>query len=116
LLKQPGYRQPKDQDLKDAKQLLDAAGVKDLAVTVASSNWSKPSVQTPTEALVDQLSKIGVKVTPDIQDQPTWNRVRTGGDFALLSDSQGGTGDPDTLLRQGFYTQAGGNGGRNYGK
>jgi peptide/nickel transport system substrate-binding protein len=112
LLKQPGYRKPKDEDLAEAKKLLDAAGVKDLASTAVGVSGQKSSIQVPTEAIVDQLAKIGVKVTPNIMDAPNYVRVRVAGDFTLLTDSQAGGGDPDLLLRQAYYTGA----SRNYGK
>ena len=34
LKQQPGYRQPKDQDLAEAKKLMEAAGVKDLSLSL----------------------------------------------------------------------------------
>ena len=51
-------------------------------------------------------------MTPDIQDYANYNRIKAAGDFGLLADGQAGTGDPDSTLRQGYYT----GGGRNYGK
>ncbi len=83
----PGYRQPKDQDQAQAKQLLDAA-LKDIGLTV--DTW-KPTANIQTQFLdqssiaLDQWKRvlgITVKVIPE--DRPTSIQTQFNGTFQMI--------------------------------
>lgn len=71
LLKLPGYRQPKDQDVADAKKLLaDAGYANGFKLTIMSRTM--PITKSGSEFVTGQLSKIGITATVDIQEDASF--------------------------------------------
>ncbi|MBI2907830.1 MAG: hypothetical protein HYX92_09265 [Chloroflexi bacterium] len=71
LLKQPGFRQPKDADLAEAKRLLAEAGLAGFETKILTRAGSASYVRV-AEFMTDQLSRIGIRATLDMQDQAVW--------------------------------------------
>jgi peptide/nickel transport system substrate-binding protein len=100
LTQLPGYRQPKDADRAEAKQLLSAAGF---------PNGFETTILTQSEAgdtrkavfIKDQLATIGIKVALDVQEAAAfYDKQTVKHDYNLL---QGGYGtqivDPTFLFQ-----------------
>lgn len=84
LLKLPGYRQPKDEDMAEAKRLLAEAGYPDgfkATVRVARDRISAPRALEPTVA---QLKKIGVDLTIDGMPQAAYLAAEKAGDYDIV--------------------------------
>ncbi len=112
LLSQPGYRQPKDQDIAEAKRLMQEAGYGDgfaMEVMISSSStagdWGS--------LLTDQLKALKITVKPQIVDYAgQWVPKATNGEFELAWMSHKVASDADSVL--GAHLLAGAP--RNYGK
>lgn len=81
LLKQPGLRQPKDQDIADAKKLLAEAGFPNGFKTSLLVRGGAKTYENQATFAKDQLAKIGIDLVLDSRDEATWQRMRRGGDF-----------------------------------
>ncbi|MBI4307439.1 MAG: ABC transporter substrate-binding protein [Chloroflexi bacterium] len=112
LEKMPGWRQPKDQDIAEAKKLLAEAGYPSgLTIEAEASEYYKVLNLRPMEVAKSQLAKIGVTVNINLQDQATyfdWDNTRKA-----YFRARGFTTypDPDAMLFTRYYSK----GGRNVG-
>ncbi len=99
LLKMPGYRQPKDQDIAEAKKLLADAGYAngfDLTVLSRTNDITKKSAIFMT----DQLAKIGVKAEVKVlEDALFFGTGRKGEQQAMVFTPGTVIGDPHTMGR-----------------
>lgn len=111
LAKLPGYRQPKDADIAEAKKLLAEAGYPDGFKTVL---LSQAGGAREAQAVVakDQLAKIGIDARLDLVEYATVldRAVKRSFDVFLINWVDN-TGDPDETL----YTYYATGGSRNYG-
>ncbi|MFH1484595.1 MAG: ABC transporter substrate-binding protein [Chloroflexota bacterium] len=84
LLKMPGYRQPKDADIADAKKLMAEAGFPDgFELTVLARHmWQSKDAAT---FMTDQLGKIGIKAkVQSLEDAIFWDTGRKAGHQAMV--------------------------------
>ncbi|MFH1485289.1 MAG: ABC transporter substrate-binding protein [Chloroflexota bacterium] len=111
LIKLPGYRQPKDADIAQAKKLMAEAGYADGFKTTV---LARIGGATEAQGVIakDQLAKIGIeaevitKNTPEVSDR----FVRRAFDLVSYPFLET-TGDPDETLYTYYYTK----GSSNYG-
>jgi len=105
----PGYRQPKDADLAEARRLLEAAGVRDLKVTAITSQaiWGRTAV--PVQA---SLRRIGVEVEFQEAQAVEVLSARARGDFQMVIASTVGSPDPDHYLYGQFHSSSSANFGK----
>ena len=105
LESRPGYRQPKDQDLVEAKRLLDGAGH-------AGGLKVKMNTQTRNTSGViiqDNLRPLGVEITIE-ELAPADNLARrASGDFSFILAGLTGAPDPDQYLYLPYRTGGGSN-------
>lgn len=71
LLKMPGYRQPKDADIAEAKKLLAEAGYPQGFKTTTLTRGDAPLWERCAITIKDQLAQIGIDVTVKLYDQAT---------------------------------------------
>jgi peptide/nickel transport system substrate-binding protein len=103
----PGYRQPKDQDLAEAKQLLRQAGVD--PATFKPSMFYSPFFTNQPVVVVEQLKRIGVEVNNQVVQTPELYSRAPKGDFEMLFfGGEGVVDDPDSYLSP-FYLKGGTN-------
>ena len=105
LLTRPGYRQPKDQDLAEAKRLLDGAGYADgLEVTMNAQTGRGNAV-----IIQDNLRPLGVEIT--IEELAAADNLarRASGDFSFILAGLTGAPDPDQYLYLPYHTKGGSN-------
>lgn len=99
LLQTPGYRQPKDLDIAEAKKLLAAAGYPDgftLTLTTRPSEVEK----TSTVFVTDQLAKIGITAKVEILESAVfWDRNGKLNFQAYVTTPAGVIADPFIMGR-----------------
>ena len=111
LMSQPGYRQPKDQDIAEAKRLMKEAGYENgftFEFMLSTGNEDTGSL------LADQLKPLNITVKVQAQDYSGQMVPRaTNGDYQMqVSVGVVFGSDVDTLLAAGFST----GGSRNYSR
>jgi peptide/nickel transport system substrate-binding protein len=105
LLKMPGYRQPKDQDLTQAKQMLAAAGYANGFKTSILFPKTVAVVPEDSEVLQSQLKKIGIDADLIGADNPTYVSRRTKGDFDIITITEGSMSVPANTASILFYSK-----------
>lgn len=110
--KLPGYRQPKDADIAEAKKLLAEAGFPkgiDTPVLFRSGPiWEKGAV-----FYKDQLAKIGINATLDAKEAGTYVSRLYEGRFTISAYKTSTYGaEPELTLAEAYVT----GGGKNYSK
>lgn len=106
ILKMPGFRQAKDEDIAEAKRLLNEAGHKDgfdtkIVLRPLSSQQAMSSV------FVENLAKIGIRVTMETQDMVTYTKTTTMRAFDVNFYAYGRPiDDPDPVILEQFVTGA----------
>lgn len=111
LAKLPGYRQPKDADVAEAKKLLADAGFPNGLKTTL---LARPGGAVERQAVVakDQLAKIGIEAELVLVEMVTFQERLDRRAFDLFSYNQtDNTGDPDETLFTYYAT----GGSRNFG-
>lgn len=112
LLKMPGYRQPKDADIAEARKLLAELGLPE---------GFKPQVVVRSEAkyqkygtfVLAELGKLGIRGELAIKVTAAFDETLMRGAFDMMSHSEATAMDDPDLRFGDFYISAG---GRNYGK
>ena len=107
LEQMPGFRQPKDQDIAEAKRLLAEAGyAKGFEFNVL---WSAAYTQLPplVEVFATQMERIGVKAVLDGRDTPTYNDLQRKGifDAIALSSAPWGATLEKSSVHQYYHTK-----------
>ncbi|MBI2906687.1 MAG: hypothetical protein HYX92_03405 [Chloroflexi bacterium] len=72
LLKQPGFRQPKDADITEAKRLLAEAGFERGFSTRILTRAGYGATVKAAEFMTDQLSRIGIRATLEVVETAIW--------------------------------------------
>jgi|FaiFalDrversion3_1042247.scaffolds.fasta_scaffold00807_3 ABC-type transport system substrate-binding protein len=106
LARLPGYRKPKDQDIREARLLLAAAGYES-GLSVHNITTSRPEHATYHDgslALRDQLARYGIELRLDISDQATLQAKRRAGAFESHVYVNGGSQEIDEYLYGPHYT------------
>jgi peptide/nickel transport system substrate-binding protein len=107
LLKLPGYRLPKDQDIAEAKRLLSEAGFgSGLNISIqAVSVWDNPRI---AEVAARQLKDVGITVKLDFIDAGTYFANQSKGDYQIQLNGMS-SDFIDASLSQYYYGKAGSN-------
>jgi len=112
LAKTPGYRQPKDQDIAEAKKLVKEAGYE--GVTVEMNTSGGTATTADLAALIkEQLGKVGInvniKLTANYQDHLN---DMIADKFQITYTGHGASPDSDEYIYKHFHSK----GARNYYK
>ena len=107
----PGFRSGdlREQDLAEARQLLDASGYDAESVPPMSTGGGGGPLSM--EAMQQHFAAIGFDVELEIVPDNENLARRSAGEFSLLTQGHGGSGDPDNLFNDLHTT-----GGQNYGE
>ncbi|MBI2906652.1 MAG: ABC transporter substrate-binding protein [Chloroflexi bacterium] len=105
LLKWPGWRQPKDQDIADARKLMADAGYPDgLAITIHSR--TQQAATNGAVFVTQQMARIGIKATVEILEDAAFYAVRDQQAWAALTYTATSTiPDPDWMTK--YFTPGG---------
>ncbi|MFH1484879.1 MAG: ABC transporter substrate-binding protein [Chloroflexota bacterium] len=106
LVKMPGYKQPKDADIAEAKKLLTEAGYASGFEATLPVRQGR-TYENDAVFYKDQLAKIGIKANLQIQEYAVWSKTRTNIDaFGMLPiGSALRYADPDDYTR--YYVTGG---------
>ncbi len=106
LLQRPGYRADKDEDIKEAKALMEAAGFPD-GVTLQCATVTAAAHATYNAgalALKDQLAQYGVELELGITDMAGLQAKRAEGNFDCMVYVNGGSQEIDEHIYGPHYT------------
>ncbi|MBI2907661.1 MAG: ABC transporter substrate-binding protein [Chloroflexi bacterium] len=81
LEKMPGWRQPKDADVAEAKRLLAEAGYPN-GFTIRTLVRAEKTFEQLSVYMADQLARIGIKLELDVKDAAVRTRLLTQGAFS----------------------------------
>ncbi len=112
VAKAPGCRQPKDQDIAEAKRLVEKHHPNGLDIEVAVRTVG--NYVDRAQLILAQLRKIGIRGTLRTYESAAGYGVFGKGDFTLIAaqDRSMDTPDPESLFSVVYATQAGSNYGR----
>ncbi|MGE5597189.1 MAG: ABC transporter substrate-binding protein [Hyphomicrobiales bacterium] len=106
--KRPGYRQQKDDDLAEARKLVEAAGSPTLSIQTTPQF---PSFHIDrAQVYKDNLEKVGFKVEIVTDEYAAYKEKERNKRFMLSTLALGFSGDPDAPLAGCFHSK----GSRNY--
>lgn len=106
LRQMPGFREPKDQDIAEAKQLLSQANVGPSSQLTILARASTPITREAAVFMQGQLASIGLRSTIDVQeDGPFFTAGREARHQAMIFTPTGLLGDPIFMGR--FYVPGG---------
>jgi peptide/nickel transport system substrate-binding protein len=104
MLKLPGYRQPKAQDVAEAKRLLGEAGYGSGLKTTIGFSTSTESQPAYAEVVQAQLKQIGIDATLQPWDNATYTQRRVKPDHDILVVSEGSFSAPGSVAYANFYS------------
>ena len=109
----PGFGKDHEANIKEAKRLLAEAGYPNGFKTTLTNRSVKLPYIDYGVYLVSAWKKIGVEAEHKLEESATWSKNRRTGNFMILADPYGSTGDgdPDEVMNR-FTTGA----SANYGK
>lgn len=110
IAKLPGFRQPKDQDIAEAKKLLAEAGYAN-GLKVVHYVHNMPPVVKSAQIMKEQLAKVGIDTDISLMDTVEWHRRLFSEDFGLFSnhittmgdDPEVATGNVWKMERSSFF-------------
>ncbi|MFH1485662.1 MAG: ABC transporter substrate-binding protein [Chloroflexota bacterium] len=112
VAKLPGFRQPKDADVAEAKKLMAEAGFPNGFKTTLLSQTGGATERQAT-LMKDQLARIGIDAEISLAEYAAYFERSSSGNFDLLNTSNAiNTSDPDEMLFTNYVT----GGGRNFGR
>ncbi|MBI2908487.1 MAG: ABC transporter substrate-binding protein [Chloroflexi bacterium] len=104
LMSLPGFRQPKDADIAEARKLLAQAGYPEGFKTTMMANVQAHERET-SQVAKDQLAKIGIVAEISVVDSAVAKDRKFEGKFDLLSVADASAADdPDILLGEYYLT------------
>jgi peptide/nickel transport system substrate-binding protein len=109
VVKRPGFRSPKDQDLAEAQKLVSAAGGS-IPLTITTSPQYASFYLDRAQVYKAQLEKVGFKVELDLNEYAAFKEKERGKRFQLTTGTWAFQNDPDAVLSGAF----GAEGARNY--
>ena len=104
LAKLPGWREPKDEDLKEVKQLLAQAGYPNggLSFTI-SFDQAVDFTKADATVIAEQFRKLGITANLRPLESTAYLKARTAGDYQAIVDASGGNSAPgDGAWQQNF--------------
>ncbi|MBI2907441.1 MAG: ABC transporter substrate-binding protein [Chloroflexi bacterium] len=105
VLRTPGFRQAKDQDLAEAKRLLSEAGYPSGFDTKVLLRAGQPTHEAMTIVFIDSLAKIGVRASMEPQEMVTYTKSTTVRAFEVVTYPYGrAIDDPDAVILEQFVT------------
>jgi peptide/nickel transport system substrate-binding protein len=104
LQKLPGYRQPKAQDLAEAKRLLAEAGYGGGIKTTLGFSSTNAYAPSYAEVVQAQLRQVGIEATLQPWDNATYTQRRVKPDFDLVIVSEAGLSAPGNAAYSSFYS------------
>ncbi|MBI2908614.1 MAG: ABC transporter substrate-binding protein [Chloroflexi bacterium] len=84
LKQMPGYRQPKEADVAEAKRLMAEAGRADGFESKVLTRAGDTRAENLAIFSAEQLRKIGIRLKVDSQERGMWSRARANKDFDTL--------------------------------
>lgn len=112
ILKTPGYRQPKDQDLAEAKRLLAEAGYPD-GFDTEIKTWGIKLNTDLAVFYIDQMRRINIRAKMRYMETAAFYAAADKGDFDTFAWAQAiAIEDPDQMFGEHYITGA----SRNYGR
>ena len=106
LIKMPGWRQPKDQDVAEAKRLLQEAGYPNGLKLRGSYISTFTTVPQIAEVTATQLKKVGIDVELIPMEASLWfDAVQNKGDFDITIGSSFIGPNPDRKLSDFWYSK-----------
>jgi peptide/nickel transport system substrate-binding protein len=105
LLRMPGYRQPKDQDLAQAKQLLTAAGFPNGFKTTLTYKPQESVTPQDSEVVQAQLKKVGIELDLVGVDNAVYVTRRVKGDYDIYMIVEGSMALPANVVGNVFYSK-----------
>lgn len=112
LLKMPGYRQPKDADMAEARKLLGEAGFPD-GFAASIMTRSDATYERYGTFILAELAKLGIKGEHLLRVTAAFEDSLLKGAFDMMAHSEATALDDPDLRFGDFYISRG---GRNYGK
>ncbi|MBI2908446.1 MAG: hypothetical protein HYX92_12435 [Chloroflexi bacterium] len=104
LEKRPGYRQPKDQDIAEAKRLLAEAGFPS-GLKTSTLHQRGTAYDSAAVFMKDQLAKIGIELALETADDATVFELRQKRAYNTFTHRRAITAfDPDAILMQEYKT------------
>lgn len=104
LAKKPGYRKPKDEDIAEARALMEAAGVGGGFKVVAPTLAGPSPYNSQSVFLQSHLQQYGIELDLQIVDFPTLNERRNSGTFDAMAYINGGSQEIDEMIYGPNYT------------
>ncbi|MFH1486501.1 MAG: ABC transporter substrate-binding protein, partial [Chloroflexota bacterium] len=106
VLKRPGYRQPKDQDIAEAKRLLAEAGYPN-GLTTSAVYRKGTEYESQAVFTKEQVAKIGIELVLHTMDDAAFYDVRAKKTYDSLTIRRSlPVNDPDALLFREYKTGA----------
>jgi peptide/nickel transport system substrate-binding protein len=106
----PGYGKKKDSEIKEATDLVNAAGKTGTEITMVTTGEYASYHLDRAEALVPMLEKIGLKIQLDVVEYAVFKDREARKAYEMTGGVYTAFGDPDTPLTNSFTS----NGTRNY--
>ncbi|HTE87147.1 MAG TPA: ABC transporter substrate-binding protein [Dehalococcoidia bacterium] len=104
LAKLPGYRQPKAQDVAEAKRLLTEAGFANGFKTTLGFSSTNGSAPAYAQVIQAQIKQIGIDATVLPLDNATFTQRRVKPDYDLMIVSEGSLSVPGNAAYSSFYS------------
>ncbi len=105
LSKMPGYRKEKDQDIAEAKQLLQAAGQADTEFVILF--YAPPASNEQTAVVMQQqMQKAGLKARLDKKEYAAWVPLTINLDYQFTATGAGFRDNPDEYLYAPFHSKS----------
>jgi peptide/nickel transport system substrate-binding protein/glutathione transport system substrate-binding protein len=100
----PGFRQPKDQDVAEAKRLMQEAGVTSGFKSTLGFSTTNASAPAYAQVVQAQVKQIGIDLDLQPLDNATFTQRRVKPDFDLMIVSEGSLSTPGTAALSSFYS------------
>jgi peptide/nickel transport system substrate-binding protein/glutathione transport system substrate-binding protein len=100
----PGFRQPKGQDVAEAKRLMQEAGFAGGFKTTLGFSTTNASAPAYAQVVQAQVKQIGIEVDLQPLDNATFTQRRVKPDYDLMIVSEGSLSTPGTAALSSFYS------------